>query len=85
MGQQRKNRKGWLLRILTLLAALCAPGLALAQNCALCYTQAASSGARVIQALRSGIFVLVIPPMVICTAIAIMAYKKRDQFNEDPH
>lgn len=35
---------------------------AFSQNCALCYTQAASTGARMIQALKSGILILVIPP-----------------------
>jgi hypothetical protein len=59
------------------------PGLAFAQNCALCYTQAASSGSRMIAALRSGILILAVPPMVICLGITWMAYKKRNQFNED--
>jgi len=36
-----------------------------------------------IQALRSGILVLVFPPMIICIAITWMAYKKRNQFNDD--
>ncbi len=35
---------------------------AFSQNCALCYTQAASAGARMIQALKSGILILIIPP-----------------------
>jgi len=35
---------------------------AFSQNCALCYTQAASTGARMIHALQSGILILVIPP-----------------------
>ena len=62
---------------------LAAPTVAWAQNCALCYTQAASSGSRVIAALRSGILILVVPPMLICIGITWMAYKKRNQFNED--
>lgn len=64
-------------------AALCVPSLVFAQNCALCYTQAAGSGDRIIQALRSGILILVFPPMAICIGFAIMAYKKRNQFNEE--
>jgi hypothetical protein len=44
------------------LCALAIPELAFSQSCALCYTQAASSGARMIQALKSGILILVIPP-----------------------
>ncbi|HXR33768.1 MAG TPA: hypothetical protein VN830_08675 [Verrucomicrobiae bacterium] len=70
-------------RIAALTLAVCAPGLAMAQSCALCYTQAAGSGSRMIQALRSGILILVIPPMLICIGITWMAYKKRNQFNDD--
>ena len=62
--------------------ALVAPGLAYAQSCALCYTQAAGSGSRMIGALRSGILILMFPPMVICLGITWMAYKKRNQFND---
>jgi hypothetical protein len=36
-----------------------------------------------IAALRSGILILVIPPMLICVGITWMAYKKRNQFNEE--
>jgi hypothetical protein len=68
--------------VASLLMALSLPSLAFAQNCPLCYTQAASSGARVIQALRSGIFILVIPAMLICTGIAIMAFRKRNEFHD---
>lgn len=70
-------------RAVVLFAALLAPALASAQNCALCYTQAAGSGSRMIHALKSGILILVIPPMVICIGLTVMAYKKRNQFNED--
>lgn len=69
---------------LAALAATCVvPSLTWAQGCALCYTQAAGSGSRVIQALRSGIFILVVPPMLICLGITWMAYKKNNEFNED--
>jgi hypothetical protein len=65
-----------------LAGALLLPTLAWAQGCALCYTQAAGSGSRVIQALKSGILLLVVPPMLICLVITWMAYKKRNEFNE---
>ena len=52
-----------------------------AQGCALCYTQAASSGSRIIQGLRSGILVLIIPPMFMSIGITILAYRKRNQFH----
>jgi hypothetical protein len=66
---------------LTVFAALFTPSLVYAQNCALCYTQAAGAGHRVIEALRSGILMLILPPMSICIAIAVMAYRKRNRFN----
>lgn len=70
-------------RALALLASLSVPSIVSAQSCALCYTQAAGSGERLVQALRSGILILVVPPMLICIGIALMAYKKRNQFNEE--
>jgi hypothetical protein len=73
----------WLRRGVVLLVALVIPVLTFAQNCALCYTQAAGSGSRMIHALRSGILILVIPPMGICIGLTVMAYKKRNQFNND--
>jgi hypothetical protein len=66
-----------------LAGSLLLPVLGRAQSCALCYTQAASSGSRMIAALRSGIITLAIPPTLICAGITWMAYKKRNQFNED--
>lgn len=65
------------------IVALASPVLAHAQGCSLCYTQAASSGARIIQALRSGILILVIPPAFMCVGITTLAYRKRNQF-QDP-
>lgn len=78
-----KSLKQGMGSCLALLAALVAPSSVFAQSCALCYTQAAGSGPRMIAALRSGIMILIVPPMLICIAITWMAYKKRNQFNED--
>ena len=81
---KRTSGKQFLLfRGATLLAALLTPALVFAQNCALCYSQAAGSGSRLIQALRSGILILVLPPMLICVGLAVMAYRKRNNFNEE--
>jgi len=63
------------------IATLALSGTGYAQGCALCYTQAASSGSRIIQGLRSGILVLVIPPMFMSVGITILAYRKRNQFH----
>lgn len=56
---------------------------AFAQSCPLCYTQAASSGARFIAALRSGILVLIVPPMFMSVGITWLAYRKRNQFRQE--
>jgi hypothetical protein len=61
------------------LIVLLAPVPAFAQSCALCYTQAASSGARMIQALKSGILILVAPPTLGSIGVICVMYRKRDQ------
>lgn len=53
---------------------------AFSQNCALCYTQAASSGGRMIEALRSGILILIVPPTLMSVAMIFIVYRKRNQF-----
>lgn len=53
-----------------------------AQSCALCYTQAAGAGHRLIQGLRTGILVLIVPPMFMSIGITILAYKKRNRTND---
>ena len=55
---------------------------AYAQSCALCYTQAAGAGHRFIQGLRTGILVLIVPPMFMSVGITILAYKKRNRTND---
>jgi len=52
---------------------------AFSQGCALCYTQAASSGARMIQALKSGILILIVPPTLGSVGMIFVMYKKREQ------
>jgi hypothetical protein len=56
-----------------------APRPAAAQSCALCYTQAASSGSRMIQALRSGILILIVPPTLLSVGMIFVLYHKRNQ------
>ena len=75
---------GWFSRVLLGLA-LVVPAPVFAQSCSLCYTQAASATARFIQALRSGILVLIIPPMFMYAGIAILAYRKRHPSKQDDH
>jgi len=61
------------------LALLAAPLPAFSQSCALCYTQAASAGARMIQALRSGILILIVPPTFMSVGMILIIYHKRNQ------
>jgi hypothetical protein len=61
------------------LIILLAPVPAFAQSCALCYTQAASSGSRMIQALRSGILILIAPPTFMTVGMIFVCYRKRNQ------
>ncbi len=55
-----------------------------AQSCALCYTQAAGAGHRFIQGLRTGILVLIVPPMFMSLGITWLAYRKRNRTNDEP-
>ena len=56
---------------------------AFSQSCALCYTQAASSGARMIAALKSGILILVLPPTLGSIGMIFVVYQKRHQVRRD--
>ena len=58
---------------------LLSPVPAFSQSCALCYTQAASSGSRMIQALKSGILVMIVPPTLGSLGMIFVVYKKRNQ------
>jgi hypothetical protein len=68
--------------VLVALAMLVAPLPAFSQSCALCYTQAASAGARMIQALRSGILILIVPPTFMSVGMIFIVYRKRNQFRQ---
>ena len=59
--------------------ALVLPLPAFSQGCALCYTQAASAGQRMIEALRSGILILVIPPTLGSVGMIFLLHRKRNQ------
>jgi hypothetical protein len=77
---RKLNAAHWFLLAWALALAIPAP--VFAQSCAMCYTAAAKSGPQVIQALKSGILILLFPPLFICAGITVLAYRKRDLFNE---
>lgn len=70
----------WILGLaLVGLLILLAPAPVWAQSCALCYTQAAGSGSRMIQALKSGILILIAPPTLGSVGVIFVMYRKRNQ------
>jgi len=75
--------RNWVSRGVLVVAVLAFAMPAFSQSCALCYTQAAGSGAKFIAALRSGIVVLMVPPMFMSVGITWLAYHKRNQFKQD--
>jgi hypothetical protein len=81
----RLHRSFWVAAVVLagLFFLLIAPP-ASAQSCALCYTQAASSGSRMIQALKSGILILIAPPTFMSVGVIFVCWRKRNQtMNED--
>jgi hypothetical protein len=76
------NRTSIIVLLFAAAGILTLSPLASAQSCALCYTQAASSGARMIHALRSGILILVAPPTLMTIGAIVVCYRKRNQTRE---
>ena len=85
LREKMRVQKPFLLAGIALVALvmLAAPLPAFSQSCALCYTQAASAGARMIQALRSGILILIVPPTFMSVCMIFIVYRKRNQFRQD--
>ena len=80
IGRLRMHRAYLLVGLgLVALLLLASPLPIFGQSCALCYTQAASSGARMIQALKSGILILIVPPTAMSVAMIFIVYHKRHQ------
>lgn len=75
MAGKRSRSACLVLGLSLLLASL----PALSQSCALCYTQAASSGSHMIQALRSGILILIVPPTFMSIGLIFVCYSKRNK------
>ena len=66
------------------LGALVSAQAAFAQGCALCYNDASATGPQGIAALRHGILILAIPPMLIFAALFAVLYKRRNLHHEFP-
>lgn len=68
--------------VITALGLLGASTPVFAQSCAMCYNTAASAKAAAIQALRSGILILLIPPILMVVAILARALRSRERFDD---
>jgi hypothetical protein len=62
--------------------AFLSPLAAWGMNCPFCYSKAMSSSAGMLQAFRSGILVLMVPPFLMSAAFTIVAYKRRNRFHQ---
>jgi hypothetical protein len=78
-----KSRLRLTYLILTALTLLLTAMPAFSQNCALCYTQAASAGARMIQALKSGILILIVPPTLGSIGMIFIVRRKNNRFKRN--
>jgi hypothetical protein len=64
------------LILVVVVVLFASPLPAMAQSCALCYTQAASAGRRMIEALKSGILILIVPPTLMSIGMVFIMYRK---------
>ncbi len=65
------------------LVALGNAAAAFAQGCPLCYTTVAAARPAAIQALRSGILVLLVPPLLMFIGIFVLAFRSRESLREE--
>jgi hypothetical protein len=65
------------------LAGLAAAHPAWAQGCPLCYNTAASAGVRGIAALRNGILILMVPPVIIFGLVCYFTVRWGNRFNDE--
>jgi hypothetical protein len=74
-------RAKWTRWAVGLAGVLSSSALAYAQGCAMCYTSAAAAKAGALQALRSGILILLVPALTMFAGIFVVIYRSRDRFN----
>jgi hypothetical protein len=73
----------WMVRLGAASLTWLSSSLAFAQGCAMCYNNAAATKASGQQALRSGILILMIPPLVMLAGIFVAALRRRNKFFGD--
>jgi hypothetical protein len=70
----------WIVWLIAIAVLLCSSSLIYAQGCAMCYTSAAAAKAGAMHALRSGILILLLPVLAMCSGISVIIYRSRDRF-----
>jgi hypothetical protein len=83
MDATKAGIAGMFVRAVAGLLVLASPVALYAQSCAMCYQSAAASGPRSIHALKLGILILMVPPLLITAGVTYLAYRKRDEFNQN--
>ena len=73
--------RGILARVLAGSAALVSSSVALAQTCPACYNNAASQNPGLLQALKTGILIMMLPTLVMFLVIATVVYRRRNSFH----
>ncbi len=79
---QQEERRNWAEVVAAAVLVLAGSAVARAQSCAMCYNTAAAAKAAAIQALRSGILVLLIPVVLMFIGIFLMAFRSKERFAE---
>jgi len=74
---------GWICALTGSVIGLLAASPILAQGCALCYNTAAAASSRGITALRHGVLILMLPPVVIFGAVTFFTVRGRNRFNDE--
>ena len=84
-ARPRRSLSDFRNRILAAVAGIvvfACSSVAWAQSCPLCYRAAAAAKGGALQALRSGILILMVPPVLIVGGIAVLAVRGRNRFND---
>src|SRR5512146_960218 len=71
----------WMVRILAALPALVSSSLAFAQMCPACYQNAAAQAPGMLQALKTGVLVMLFPTLLMFVLIFGVAFRRRNSFN----
>ena len=78
---KRATNAGWKLAAWVSggLSVVSCSTLGFGQGCALCYNNAAASGPHAIQALKSGILVLLVPPVLMFIGIFVVLFRSKER------